>query len=165
MKQIIAILALFAFAISSVSAKGDRASAHETVKGNHISVTYSRPNKKGREIFGKLVPYGEVWRTGADEATEITFDKDGVFAGQQIKAGTYTLFTIPGKEQWTIILNKHMGQWGSFEYDKWKNEDVLKATVKPNHVDKVLETFTIKIENGLMKLDWDQTSVLINTQF
>src|SRR5689334_20084655 len=78
-------------------------SPHETVEGKDISVTYGRPYKKGRDIFGGLEPYGKVWRTGADAATEVTFKKDGTFGGKPVKAGTYTLFTIPNEKEWTVI--------------------------------------------------------------
>ena len=79
---------------------------------SYVKITYNRPHKKGREIFGAdLVPYGKVWRTGANEATEITVTKDVKLGGHKIKAGTYSIFTIPQKDKWTIIINKALGQW------------------------------------------------------
>src|SRR5258708_39461886 len=87
-------------------------SPHDTVSGKNIKVTYGRPYKKGREIFGGLQKYGEVWRCGADEATEISFAKDGTFGGKPVKAGKYTLFVIPNEKEWTIILNGDTKFWG-----------------------------------------------------
>src|SRR5690606_27838717 len=81
-------------------------------KDSYLKITYSQPHKKGREIFGELVPYGKVWRTGANEATEITISKAIQVNGTLLKAGTYTLFTIPNKAQWTIIINQGVGLWG-----------------------------------------------------
>ncbi len=100
-------------------------SPHESVNGQDISVRYGRPYKKGRIIFGSLVPYGKVYRCGADSATTITFDKDANFGGKPVKAGTYTFFVIPNEQSWTIILNSQLGQWGAFDYDKYKDKDVL----------------------------------------
>lgn len=77
-----------------------------------MKIVYGRPLKNGRTIFGGIIPYDKVWRTGANEATEITFYKDVVFGGQAVKAGTYSLFTIPGKKEWTFILNKDLDIWG-----------------------------------------------------
>ena len=119
--------------------KGDRKSPHETVKGEGVSVTYGRPYKKDRIVFPDVVKYGEVWRTGADEATEITFDKDAQFGGKPVKAGTYTLFTIPGESEWTIILNSELDQFGAFDYEKYKDKDVLKVAVPTKRLDKVVE--------------------------
>lgn len=165
MKSIITLAIAFIFSVGTLTAK-DRVSPHTTVKGDHMSITYGQPSKKGREIFGALVPYGQVWRTGADEATEITFDKDGSFAGKMVKAGTYTLFTIPGKSNWTVILNSKTGQWGSFGYENVKENDVLKAEV-PSTVSNgdATEQFTITINDHVVKLMWDKTTVSIPAKF
>lgn len=139
-----------------------RKSPHETVKGKDVSVSYGRPYKKGRVIFGDLVKYGEVWRTGADEATEITFDKDEQFGGQPVKAGTYTLFTIPNPNEWTVILNGQLKQWGAFDYDKYKNKDVLHITVPAKKTNTVIEQHTIRFtpENDMI-IEWDQTQIVV----
>jgi Protein of unknown function (DUF2911) len=164
MKNLTATLMVMIFAFGNLIAK-DRVSPHTTVKGDHMSVTYGRPSKKGREVFGKLVPYGQVWRTGADEATEIMFDKDGMFGGKQIKAGTYALFTIPGKDEWTVILNSKLGEWGAFSYESNKDKDVCRFTVKPMHVNNTVEQFTITPDKGNLKLEWENTVVIVNAQF
>ncbi len=127
-------------------------------------VVYCRPFKKDREIFGTLVPYGEVWRTGANEATEITFAQNLSFGGKALKAGTYTLFTIPNPTEWTVILNSKLGQWGAFNY---KSEfDVLRVEVPTEEADKVHEQFTITFEAAdaaalNMLLAWDKTRVRV----
>ena len=137
----------------------DRKSPHETVEGKDVKVTYGRPYKKGRVIFGDLEKYGKVWRTGADEATEITFTKDAQVAGKPVKAGTYTLFTIPGEKEWTIILNSQLKQWGAYSYDKYKDKDVLQVKVPAKKTDKVIEQHTIRFNDAGMIIEWDQTQV------
>lgn len=145
-----------------VACRGKRKSPHETVKGDGVSVTYGRPYKKGRVIFGGLEKYGQVWRTGADEATEITFDKDAQFGGQPVKAGTYTLFTIPDETEWTIILNSKLGQWGAYDYNEYKNKDVLRTAVPVKKLDQVVEQLTIRFSpDNDMIIEWDQTQVQI----
>jgi hypothetical protein len=106
---------LFVFSVA-ISFGQNAKSPKMTAETKNVKVTYGQPSKKGRVIFGDLVPYGEVWRTGANEATEITFSSDVVISGKTIKAGTYTLFTIPQKNTWTIILNSELKQWGSYGY-------------------------------------------------
>ena len=135
----------------------------------YLKVVYSQPQKHGREVFGKLVPFGEVWRTGANEATEITVTQDVTFNGTLVKAGTYALFTIPQQEKWTIILNKDLGQWGSYNYSQKK--DVLRFDVpaKPIPNNAVFEPFTIRIDQKTdtaeIFLLWDKTQVSFNVQF
>ncbi|HYC27374.1 MAG TPA: DUF2911 domain-containing protein [Chitinophagaceae bacterium] len=138
-----------------------RKSPHETVEGNGVKVTYGRPYKKGREIFGGLEKLGKVWRTGADEATEITFSKDVNFGGKPVKAGTYTMFTIPDKSEWTIILNSQMGQWGAYDYDKYKDKDVLHVNVPVKTLDTPIEQLTIRFEGSNMIIEWDKTQVTV----
>lgn len=164
MKNLFALAFILLVSIpAGFAQKKQRVSAHETVKNNLMSVTYGRPSKKGRVIFAAdgLVPYGKIWRTGADEATEITLNKGCLFAGMQVNAGTYTLFTIPGSNEWKVILNKKLGQWGAFGYEGVKDQDVLQGTVKAEHMDKTVETFTIEVEKDGLRLMWDQTMVFI----
>lgn len=132
-------------------------------KGDHVDITYGQPSKRDRVIFGegKLVPYGEVWRTGANEATEITFDSDANFGGVTVKAGTYTLFTIPTENDWTVILNTQLGQWGAYEYDKYKSKDILRTTVPSYSLDKVVEKMTFAVTDTTVVLKWDQTGITI----
>ncbi len=127
-----------------------------------VKVTYSRPQLKGRAL-SELAKPGEVWRTGANEATEITFYKDVVFGGKEVKAGTYSLFTIPGAGEWTVILNKNLNQWGAYSYDM--GADVVRVTAKATMDNKTLEEFSIafkKVDGGAhMVIGWDKTRVAV----
>jgi hypothetical protein len=171
MKQTISLAIVMMLTIGAVFAKDkQRISPHTTIKNGNISITYGQPSKKGRVIFGNaqakaLVPYGEVWRAGADEATEITFSKDCIIEGRPLKAGTYTLFVRPGANEWQIILNSKLGQWGSFGYEKVKDQNVLVFPIAAKHVDNVVETFTITINNDGVLMEWDKVSALIPVEF
>lgn len=133
-----------------------------------INVSYNRPFKKGRQIFGGLVPYGKVWRTGANEATIFQTNKAIKFDSQVLKAGKYTLWTIPGEDTWTIIFNSEYGQWG-INYDGEANRDAAKdvLSVKANAVkqNREFEEFTISFEktgeDAEMVLIWDKTLVAV----
>ncbi len=132
------------------------------VSDKMMRISYGRPQLKGRTLE-ELAPTGKVWRTGANEAPEITFYKDVNFGGKDIKAGTYSLFTIPGEEEWTVILNKNLNQWGSYFYDE--SADVARITV-PNGSDTAsLEEFSIAfkdVEGGAhMVMGWDKTRVAV----
>lgn len=136
--------------------------------GTYIKIVYGQPYKNGRNIFGELIPYGEVWRTGANEATEIITTKDIKFAGQLLPAGTYALFTIPGKDTWTIILNSELGQWGAFEYNSGR--DIMRVDLPATKTEQVTEAFTIQfgeVTSGSTKIlmKWDQTVVRIPISF
>ena len=133
-----------------------------------VKVLYNRPFKKGREIFGGLVPYDKVWRTGANESTTFQTNKDLVIEGQTLKAGKYSLWTIPGPEIWTIIFNSEYGQWGinsKAEANREPSRDVLSVVVKPLQQDQVFEQFTISFEktgeDAEMVLIWDKTLVAV----
>ncbi len=120
-------------------------------------VLYSRPQKRDREVFGKLVPYGEVWRTGANEATEITFYQDMMVGGKRITKGTYSLFTIPREKEWTIILNNSTNIWGAYDYHM--EQDVVRITVPVRKAPTSIEAFSMAfepIENGAkLQMGWD----------
>jgi hypothetical protein len=133
----------------------------------YIKITYGRPHKRGRDLFGDLIPYGEVWRTGANEATEITITKDIKMAGKKVNAGTYTVFTIPYQDRWTVILNEELGQWGAYNYNPEK--DILRFDVQVTRIDSVYEPFTIEFEqnenSAFLLMMWEQTKVAIPIQF
>lgn len=153
------VMAATMFVTTDVAAQK---SPHESSYGKDVSVRYGRPYKKGREIFGGLEKFGKVWRTGADSATTITFAKDATFGGKPVKAGTYTLFTIPNEKEWTVILNSQLGQWGAYSYDKVKDKDVLQVTVPVKKLDKVVEQHTIRFTpKNDMIIEWDQTQVTV----
>lgn len=133
--------------------------------GNEViaKVVYSRPYKNGRAIFGDLVPYGKVWRTGADEATEITFYRDVTFGGKAVSAGTYTVFTVPGESEWEVILNSDLHQWGSYRH-KAAN-DVVKVKAEVGELDSSVENFAIQFDkNGDMYMAWDNTYAKVSVQ-
>lgn len=107
-----------------------KASSSQTIgPSTTITIEYSRPGVKGREVWGDLVPYGKVWRSGANEATMITFSEDVLIEGQKLPKGAYGLFTIPSETEWTVIFNKTAEQWGSFNYDA--TQDALRIKVQP----------------------------------
>jgi hypothetical protein len=105
----------------------------QTVGITDVTVKYSRPGVKGRPIWGSLVPYDQVWRTGANEATIITFGDDVAINGQKLAKGSYSLHTLPGRDQWTVIFNNVADQWGSYSYDAAK--DALRVSVKPERAE------------------------------
>lgn len=107
------------------------ASVKQTIGVNDVTITYSRPGVKGRKIWGGLVPYGSVWRTGANAATTIQFGEDVLVEGQPLPAGTYSLHTIPGEKEWTLIFNRESNQWGSYSYDAAKDAARVKVTPMP----------------------------------
>ncbi|MCQ6959672.1 DUF2911 domain-containing protein [Mucilaginibacter aquariorum] len=132
-----------------------------------ITVTYSRPNVKGRKIFGGINPYGQVWRTGANAATTITFSENVLVEGNKVPAGTYSLFSIPEQNSWTIILNKTAKQWGAYSYKQ--ADDLVRFTVKPITVKEKRETFTMQFANSTTKttdlyIVWDHTAVPMHLQ-
>ncbi|MAY83418.1 MAG: hypothetical protein CMP59_04720 [Flavobacteriales bacterium] len=130
-----------------------------------LSVNYCRPYKKGRKIFGELVPYGEVWRTGANEPTTFMTNKDITIEGVKLKAGKYTLWTIPQETQWTIILNSKMYDWGVNWDEKASRDpmyDVLRVNVPSVPTKEVVEQFTIEfIYHVNMVMKWDDTEVIV----
>lgn len=135
----------------------------------HFSVTYSRPYKKGRKIFGGLVPYDQVWRTGANEATIFTTDKDLMISNKLLKAGSYSLFTIPHPDSWTVIFNNETGQWGidifSREANRDPQADALTFQATPIKTPDLFEQFTISFdqmgEEIEMILMWDHTLIVV----
>ena len=134
----------------------------------YMKIVYGQPYKKGRDIFGGLVPYGEVWRTGANEATEMTTTNEIMFNGKRLEAGTYGFFSIPRKDQWTIILNDSLGQGGAFDYNQ--EFDHLRTTVKPTSTDQTAEAFTIQFteisgDSSAIVMRWDTLRVHIPIRF
>ena len=127
-----------------------------------VTVDYSRPSTKGRKIFGELVPYGEVWRTGANGATVISFSTDVEIDGKKVPQGQYAIYSIPGKSEWTIILSKDTKLWGAIGYNP--DNDLIRFQVEPNKLSRVYETFEISFnnmtDNGAdLSIKWDQTRV------
>jgi hypothetical protein len=176
MKNRIAILvfgtAFFASSLHAQEAKkidfpqaSAPASVKERVGVTDVSIDYSRPSARERKIFGGLVPYGTMWRTGANAATKITFSTDVNVGGTAVPAGSYALFTIPGETEWTVILSKVVdGQWGSDDYNK--KDDQARVTVKPVVMAEPLETMTISLQDmrggkANLVIAWEKTKVPI----
>jgi hypothetical protein len=134
----------------------------------NINVFYNRPFKKGRVIYGGLVPYGKVWRTGANEATTFQTSQDLKFEGKILRKGKYSLWTIPGEDTWTIIFNSEYGQWGvssDGEANRSADRDVLQVQVHPVLQDREFEQFTIAFEKMGEEVEmvfmWDKTVVAV----
>lgn len=128
----------------------------------NVSLIYQRPSMNGRTVFGSLVPYNEVWRTGANNATSITFEDEVTIQGTKVPAGTYSLFTIPTANEWTVIFNKTAQQWGSYSYKQ--EDDVLRVKVNPIRLNDPVETFTISFDKVtpkslVLSLAWEKTKV------
>jgi|SRR6185437_654086 len=140
--------------------------------GTKITVEYSRPSKRGRVIFGELVPFGKVWRTGANEATTFETNKDLMIGGKALPAGKYTLWSIPEKDKWTVIWNGKQYSWGvKGPFDpsasREPEADVLQIQVAPQESNDVVEQFTISFDeaNGLaLVIAWDKTKVAVPLQ-
>lgn len=131
-----------------------------------IKVTYARPAKKGREVFGALIKSGEVYRLGANESTEIKFFKPVVIGGKSIPAGSYGLFAIPNKGNWTIIINKDTDHWGAYTYDESKDVARVEVPVKPlgTPVENLAMVFTGTGTDAVLNIGWDTTSVALPIQ-
>ncbi len=132
------------------------------VASTTIEITYHRPSVRGRVIFGELVPYGQVWRTGSDAATKISFSTAVIINEKDIPSGTYELFTIPREDEWTIILQGSQSQWGSYAYDP--AHDVARFKATPVQLPKTVESFTlslddVKSDEVTMNISWDNVSV------
>ncbi len=136
--------------------------------GTYVKIHYSSPRMRGREIFGGLVPLNEVWRFGANEATELTSTQPIRFGGQELPAGTYAIFAIPGADTWTIIVNESLGQWGAFSYSD--DYDVTRMEVPAQAAPKSHEAFTIRLEKtdgepgATMVAVWDDTQISVPIQ-
>lgn len=133
----------------------------QTVGYTNVRIDYGSPGVKEREIWGELVPYDNVWRTGANEATTIEFDKDVFIQGKKVPSGKYSLFTIPGKKQWTVILNKVYDQWGAYKYDE--KEDQLRVKVSPktnNFVERLRFTMNyVDAYKASISLEWEKLKI------
>jgi hypothetical protein len=156
------LLALFFLSETYSQSKKEKpspaATAMNTVQGVEVKIDYSQPAVKGRQIWGDLVPYDKVWRTGANEATVISFSKDVKVAGQALPAGKYSLFTIPGETEWTIIFNKEANQWGAYKYKK--DDDALRIVVKPQKTDGLSERLAFEVDKeGKVSMKWEKLMV------
>jgi hypothetical protein len=137
-------------------------------EGTYMKVVYGQPYRRNRTIFGEWEPFGEVWRTGANEATEITVTEPVFMGSEVVLAGTYALFTIPYEDRWTIILNRDLGQWGAFEYNP--DSDYLRFDVPVTTLETPQEAFTIEfsdpfMDQTTMMMSWDLIKVEVPIRF
>jgi hypothetical protein len=175
----LAVFVLIGLLVSSHSwAQGDKstrpsppATAKGKIKDATITIDYSSPSVKGRQIWGSLVPYNKIWRAGANEATIFTTDKDIMVEGKKLPAGKYSLFMTPGEKEWTVIFNSQTGQWGiknsgDANLDPAKN--VLQVMVKPKTEKDVQEKLTYTVEDKMMDkgfyLRWDKLKVFVSVK-
>jgi hypothetical protein len=164
----LSVLALVAFSGLVRAERGEdtnRKSKNGILKGQvggvELTLEYGRPKVKDRKIWGGLVPYDRVWRTGADEATTISFDRDVKIEGEALPAGRYAFFTLPGAESWTLIFNNTPDQWGAFSYDQ--SEDALRIDVIPLSREH-LESLTFTIEGGDVVLQWEKVAAAFSVE-
>lgn len=139
------------------------AKTEATLGGKKITIDYSAPSKRDRPIMGALVPYAKVWRTGANAATTLTTEASLMIGSVHVPPGTYTLYTIPGETEWTLIVNKQTGQWGT-QYDA--AEDLGRTKMNVKRVKDTVETFVIAVKptggsNGLLTLTWENTEASV----
>lgn len=148
-------------AISQDKPKSPPVSMTDTFGGVEVTIDYNAPSKKGRTLWGDLVPYNKVWRTGANGATKITVSSNVEIEGQTLAAGTYALFTIPSEESWTVIFNKVSDQWGANNYSE--AEDALRITSTPVMVDESTEVMTfMKADDSSIHFAWGNLKLPIN---
>ena len=167
-KLLLGICFISAAAFTNAQFKMPAPSPGQTIKQDFalgtIELVYSRPSIKGRKIFGDLVPYNKVWRTGANSSTKIKFTDVVEMNGKRIDTGTYALYTIPGEDMWEVILNKGIGNWGSNGYKE--SDDIIRFKVPVMRIKPELETFTmqfanVKPESCELHIMWDKTAVSI----
>jgi hypothetical protein len=174
MKKILSLFITAALAIPGIAqiktpTPSPKASITQEVGLTEISITYSRPGVKGRKIFGELVQYGQMWRTGANASSKITFGEPVKINGKDLAAGTYAFYTIPGKDEWTLIFHKNLTYWGTGG-DKYNtDEDALRIKVKPENYPVLVESMTFDIaditDNSCkIELKWENTMVSFNVE-
>ena len=166
MKKIIIVLAVFLVNFATEAQiqtpqSSPKATINQSVGLTDVEINYSRPSARGRAVFGNLIPFGKVWRTGANENTTISFSDNVIIDGKPLKKGKYSVYTIPKIESWDIIFYKTTDNWGNPE--EWKEENIaLKATVKPETLNKSVETFTIGISGldnnfAFLEISWENS--------
>lgn len=167
MKNLIVVFAFLFAAVFSAQAQDKKPPMSPRITAEspdkNVKVVYGQPSKRGRVVFGAngLEKYGKVWRTGANEATEVTFKNDVMFGGKMVKAGTYTMYTIPDEKEWTVLLNSTLGQWGAYDYEKIKGSDVASVKVPVSANKTPIEKLTITPANNSIAIAWDNMTVSV----
>ena len=167
-----ALLATLALAGVALSARQDKSSRPsppakaecKLADGKTVTIDYSSPRVKGRKIFGSLVPYGQVWRAGANEATSLVTSSDITIGGKTVPAGKYTIFTVPAEDKWTLVISKKTGEWGT-AYPGPDN-DLARIDMKVSKTSAPVENFTIALDpagNGCtLKMEWENTRASVD---
>ncbi|MGH9513522.1 MAG: DUF2911 domain-containing protein [Terriglobales bacterium] len=160
---------VIAFSVASAQDKGKRPSPPANAQctfsdGKTVTIDYSSPRAKGRKIYGGLVPFGEVWRTGANEATTFVTNTDVSVGGKDVPAGSYTIFTVPNQDKWTLIVNKKTGEWG-IPY-KWEGDELLRTDMMVSSTPSAVEDLTIgfdqKGDSCSLHVDWENTRASVD---
>jgi hypothetical protein len=168
MQKKIALITVFTFALAAACFAQSKPSPAASAScdlggGKSIKTDYSSPRMKGRKIYGDLVPYGQVWRTGANEATTFVTSADVTVGGKTVPAGSYTIFTVPNADKWTLIVNKKTGEWG-IPY-KYESDELARTDMKVSKLPSPVENFTISyVKQGSscqMQLDWESTRATV----
>ncbi len=163
--SLVILLTLVAFAQEKKPPLSPRRSAdHTFADGKKVTIDYGSPSIRGRKIMGGLVPYGKVWRTGANEATGFVTDTDLVIGGTKVPAGKYTLYTLPGEDSWQLIVNKQTGQWGT-EYNQ--AQDLARIPLKLESLKSPVEQMTFSFEktgadSATLVLEWENTKLSVS---
>jgi hypothetical protein len=159
-----ALLAVFVTTAAFAQKPSPAASASCDLGGKTIKTDYSSPRMKGRKIFGDLVPYGQVWRTGANEATTFVTSTDVTVGGKAVPAGSYTIFTVPTADKWTLIVNKKTGEWG-IPY-KYESDELARVDMKVSKLSSPMENFTISYDKSgsgcTMNVAWETTKASVD---
>ena len=167
--SVLAVVVFFGLVAYAQQDKSTRPSPPATAKfdlggGKSITIDYSSPRAKGRKIFGELVPYGEVWRAGANEATSFVTTADLMIGGQHIPAGKYTLFAIPNKNEWTLVISKKTGEWG-IPYPG-QADDLARVSMKVGATAGPVENFTIALDKAskgcTLRMEWENTKATVD---
>lgn len=148
-----ALMAFVAFAANAQEKASPAMTAEGTAGGSKITINYSSPAVKGRVIWGDLVPMGQVWRAGADDATTFTTEKDIMVEGKKLPAGTYSFFIIPGETESTLIFNKVAKQWGAYSYDA--KEDALRVSVPSGQTTTMEERLVYEVKPDSFEVRWE----------
>jgi Protein of unknown function (DUF2911) len=156
MKKLTSILLLSLLTFAGF-AQSPKATATGKIGETSVTVSYCQPAVKGRKIWGDLVPYGQVWRTGANDATVIEFSNDVMIEGKKLAKGKYALFTIPTEKDWTIVFNKDAKQWGAYSYKE--GSDVLRVQVSPKKSAAMTERMTFAVNKSAVDLTWENLAV------
>lgn len=159
------IVAMLCCALPALAQQSPRGAAEMTLNGKKVSVDYGRPSMRGRKIMGELVPYGQVWRTGANKATHFTTEADLMIGNVLVPKGTYTLFTLPTESGWKLIINKTTGQWGIPYKPEYEKTELARIDMKVEKLTADVEQFTISLEagggGGVLKMEWEKTRVSV----